>query len=68
MPTYIKRPKLGSRKRETLIAYLCGEITQGEACRAFGVTRQNFPIITNNILRALVMEGKVDIGRLLLDF
>lgn len=68
MPTYIKRLKLGQRKREVLIAYLFGEISQYEACKAFNVKRQNFPSITNNVLRALVMEGRIDIGKLLQDF
>jgi len=68
MPTYIKRPQLGAKKRETVISYLYGEIGQKEAAKAFSVERQNFPNITNNILRALVMEGKIDIGKLLKDF
>jgi DNA invertase Pin-like site-specific DNA recombinase len=67
MPTYIKRPRLG-RKRETIIAYLNGEITQTEAARALNITRQNFPTITNNILRTLVLEGKIDITNLLKDY
>lgn len=68
MTTYIKRPRFTARKKEAFVAYLWGEINQQEAAKAFNLSRQNFPNIANNVLRALVMEGKVDITKLLKDF
>tara|TARA_R100000365_G_C2679228_1_gene25323 strand:+ start:345 stop:560 length:216 start_codon:yes stop_codon:yes gene_type:complete len=65
--TYIKRPRLSVKKRQALVDYLFGEISQEEAARAIGVARQNFHAIPSHILRAIVMEGRIDIQKLLDD-
>lgn len=68
MTTYIKRPKLNAKKREALAAYYFDEVSRGEAAEALGMKRQNLPNVSNNLLKALVMEGKIDIVNLLKDF
>ncbi len=69
MVTYLKRPELTKRDRETLATFLNGELSQEEAAADLRLPRrQSVPPLVCNLLRALVKEGKIDITSLLKNY
>lgn len=57
MPINVTRAYKLGKKKEVLLAFFLGEITQTEAAKAFGVTRQNFGGVVATIVRQMLRDG-----------
>lgn len=58
MPLNVTRPYKLGKKKKIIRQYLLREISQTEAAAAFGITRQNFPLVIATMMRQMVKDDE----------